>query len=448
MKNLSRLTALLLAVMLLLGVNASATELEGGIPLAELDASAYAALLAEASGEETLSFPCEEKPEYCLFSEYSHKTASELYDYFMEMYAEDGDGEMSVRYSAVMIHYGEYHLDSNLICTCGEHPLPLPDYQVGDISAHEETCPWHFANLTVPEQYAVICLVSEEEQPAYYAVLSAQQETELKDYIADIQGAGCTGTYVNDDGTVFNCSELLTGKTPVELYATLMGMYDEGTTLEDYMFHLFDFHADLFETKLCSCSGSPLFYAPGSKAHGLNGVLDDGETLCAWHPDFAGVYYDTPGAQEFYAAYQQLDIAGKAYYLSGMDADQRAAMEAVMSGKDREDKDYLEGEGLTGWTAEERIALVQWLRTEEIAAWRSQKTPAAETLILARKELASNPNLELNQAMAINRRNELMWLYEDQAMADITDTGYVIDIATGIAVGTYSEDAGLRLGIQ
>lgn len=123
-------------------------------------------------------------------------------------------------------------------------------------------------------------------------------------------------------------------------------------------------------------------------------------------------------------------------------------MEAVMSGKDREDKDYLEGEGLTGWTAEERIALVQWLRTEEIAAWRSQKTPAAETLILARKELASNPNLELNQAMAINRRNELMWLYEDQAMADITDTGYVIDIATGIAVGTYSEDAGLRLGIK
>ena len=42
--------------------------------------------------------------------------------------------------------------------------------------------------------------------------------------------------------------------------------------------------------------------------------------------------------------------------------------------------------------------------------------------------------------MAINRNDELMWLYEDEAMADITETGYIVDIETGIAVGQYDRE--------
>ena len=142
---------------------------EGAPYLATLSAEQMTALETYTAQQEEgkLSFPCDEMPEYCQFDVYSQMTATERYNYFNSIYA-DEDGEISAQYAAIMLHYGEYHLDSNLICTCGDHPLPLPEYRVGDVSKHEADCPWHFNNLTTGEQYTMLQNAASEEEKANY----------------------------------------------------------------------------------------------------------------------------------------------------------------------------------------------------------------------------------------------------------------------------------------
>ena len=156
MKKTTRLTALLLALVLLLGtLSASATET--GIPIEDLDLETYSSMLMTAEEEmqgEALTDPCGTDNAYCQYivNDMAGMTAHEIHAELTELYENQYD-----EYIALMLHYGYYHLDSDLVCIC-EIPMSAPeDYPVGDLTAHKESdCPWRFENLTVPEQYSIV----------------------------------------------------------------------------------------------------------------------------------------------------------------------------------------------------------------------------------------------------------------------------------------------------
>ncbi len=257
--------------------------------IATLNADQAAALETYTAQQEgTLSYPCAEKPEYCQFAVYSQYTASELYDYFNKIYA-DENGEISELYAAMMLHYGEYHLDSKLICTCGEHPLPLPEYQIGDISKHDAACPWHFANLTVAEQYSVVCMMTADEQQPYLATLSAEKKTAYDSYVNEQLQATtpCDGT---------NCLYAEIKNTPVfERHAKLCQWKTILTETNQYKYadlmdHIRVQHSEEEIKEICLCFSytDSTVYSYGSLYHSLkadNGAMDfaDQYVDCPWH---------------------------------------------------------------------------------------------------------------------------------------------------------------------
>ncbi len=304
------------------------------IMLASYDETAYLATLSAeqatalttytAQQNGTLSYPCEEKPEYCRFSEYSTLTASEIYDYFNAIY-DDGNGEISDLYAAMMLHYGEYHLGSNLICTCGEHPLPLPEYEIGDISKHEDTCPWHFANLTVPEQYDVICLLSVEEQPAYYAALTPEQETVLRDYIESILGSSdaCDGEECGYKAfaAMSGAERAAQLKEWVNTPSDAMGnMYNV------FIAHLYDKHKDADEVCLCAeYQSDPDKYGYGTLNHSLTASnFHDQTVVCPWH-------FNELSAEEQYVVFVQMTVADQYRVIKDLSTDKQAEYTTKLS---------------------------------------------------------------------------------------------------------------------
>nr|MBR4281093.1 Cna B-type domain-containing protein [Clostridia bacterium] len=291
MNKSSRLTALLLALLMLMNSVAFADSVDG-IPIDDLDWSTYENIFQSASQAngnsddaddsaddyDTLSYPCEVMPEYCLFDHYSTMTATQMHEYFTEMYYEDGDGEISVRYGQVMIHYGEYHLDSGLICECGVHPMP--EVTVGDITEHELDCPWHFANLSVAEQSEIMHQLGLDEQTKYVATLSEAQTAALIKYMspraADVCGVGNTYCMM--------VTTLAQMETAQERYDYLMELV--ATEYSMFIWHYLDNHYD--DGIICNCdfdwNSIPTVFAPGSDEHRYE--------TCPWHKD------NLPGSEE------------------------------------------------------------------------------------------------------------------------------------------------------
>ncbi|MBE5773252.1 MAG: hypothetical protein E7337_04885 [Clostridiales bacterium] len=190
MKNLSRLTALLLALMMLFtSMPAFATESEA-IPVDEFEAADYASLLSIAEEDAAATadaswgnifdgMPCAKENVYCqnVLHMLECPNAQKRYEYLNSLYSEYG-----VDLEFTMLHYYFYHVEDqenmtdSVVCTCS-FPFEEPEYVIpapGDISKHDESCPWHFANLSLAEQYDVIRDMDADTQETYKETLSAE----------------------------------------------------------------------------------------------------------------------------------------------------------------------------------------------------------------------------------------------------------------------------------
>lgn len=185
MKKTTRLTALLLALVLLLGtLSASATETEGTvISLDNWTLDQYTALLAEA---ETLGLtagtPCGSSNPYCasVTKLADMETALERYEYLASL--------SSTAIIGVLMHYRDYqndHTAEDILCLCSPNLDAV--YTPGDIEKHDADCPWHFANMTVNEQYHILMKLDADAQLEYKATLSEEQQTELEKFTREIQ---------------------------------------------------------------------------------------------------------------------------------------------------------------------------------------------------------------------------------------------------------------------
>ena len=192
MKRAGRLTALVLALLMLVNISASATTT--GITLDELDMATYMSLVQSASETEEsagttdvedpwgLAGTCGEDNEYCvLVNELcALPTAQARYDFMMNLYSEDAH---NATLETVMSHYYFHKTEHNaegLICECN-FPSFAPEYAPGALNVHhEESCPWHFTNLTTGEQYTLLNkAATEEEKAAYMATLGEDAKEKL-----------------------------------------------------------------------------------------------------------------------------------------------------------------------------------------------------------------------------------------------------------------------------
>ncbi len=186
MKKTTRLTALLLALVLLLAnISASATETnENIIPLDSLTADVYAALLADAEVVGLAAGrPCGSNNPYCasVTKLVSMATAQERYLYLA--------GLSSVEAIGVLMHYNDYkaeHTAEGILCLCG-YPNFYAEHVPGHIDAEHTDCPWHFANMTVNEQYHILMKLDATEQATYKAALSEDQLTQLEKFSREIE---------------------------------------------------------------------------------------------------------------------------------------------------------------------------------------------------------------------------------------------------------------------
>ena len=563
MKKITRLTALMLVLLMLCSLTVSATESTGGISLEDLDAAAWNAIVEAATESEENSGTEEEAEldlsqcgnyicEYTLHMMNECATAQERYDYLMSHYTAPEDipegEETSEEYLTleyILLHYYTNHIvdqenmTDSVVCIC-EFPIIEPEYVPGDLSMHtNEACPWHFNNLRFGEQYDVVsqaanaedylALMSEEDKEKLSRVnvtdytaeatnanvaINVAEGTFAEDYILSAAGieldeaklsvldgenavgsfdisfanlyneaetmqpaAGNTVTLTftvntaavegdflqvyhfiaNGDGTytaeavgkvvaldktvetqtitvqadafstytvaggIFgectdeNCFYIneYAAMTTLEKYAYLMGdLYTvDGTAMEVFMAHIAGFHSEAPQD-ICTCY-VPV-YAPGSSAH---------EETCPWY----GV---NATAAEHYAVYTKLSLPHKACYLLGMDEAQLNAIRAEMTDAEQAEMPYLLEDGIPNY-----------LRTEEVEAWLAHnKAVTAEMAVLAKD--ATDNGMALNQALKVDSNNELLWLWEGEPMATITENGYIVDNATGIVVGRYDFENG------
>ena len=222
------------------------------------------------------------------------------------------------------------------------------------------------------------------------------------------------------DGETCFYTTVYANMTTLEKYAYLMGdLYTvDGTAMEEFLLHIAFFHMDYTDEDaapddVCTCEGVPV-YAPGSSEH-----YED----CPW-------YGESATAAEHYAVYAELSLPHKACYLLGMDEAQLTAIQAEMSEADQAEMPYLLEDGIP-----------DYLRTEEVEAWLAHNDAVTAEMAVLAKDATDN-GMALNQAMVVNRDNELLWLYEGEPMATITENGYIVDIATGIVVGRYDFESG------
>ncbi len=202
--------------------------------------------------------------------------------------------------------------------------------------------------------------------------------------------------------------------TALEKYAYMMGeLYTvDGGEMEGFMLHIAFNHMEVIDS-ICIC-GVPL-HAPGSSDH---------EDICPW-------YEMDVTAEDYYAVYTELSMLHKACYLLGMDEAQLTAIQNLMDDAEKADMPYLLEEGIP-----------DYLRTEAVANWLNENSAVTGEIAALAMEATQTNGIELTQAMGITKDGNLTWLYGCEPMAQITENGYVVDIATGIAVGHYDFETG------
>ena len=178
MKKTTRLTALLIALVLLLAnISASATE-TGAFPLEDLNFQNYSTMKTNAEDMlgPDLTAPCGPENAYCQYitNTMAQMTATEIHKYLMDLYESDYS-----EFIALLLHYGYYHQDSKLLCICKVPMLEPELHPVGDLSAHTEPdCPWKYENLTLKEQFDIANKA--ESKDAYVNALNGNAEAQKK----------------------------------------------------------------------------------------------------------------------------------------------------------------------------------------------------------------------------------------------------------------------------
>ncbi len=181
MKKTTRLTALLIALVLLLAnISASATE-TGAFPVEDLNFQNYSTMKTNAEDDPWGLFGhCGDDNVYCVFARklISLPTAQEQYAYMMDLAKSEED---PVALEFTMFHYygNEAHRATNAVCVCS-FPAFEPEnvYVPGDLSKHNAGCPWKYENLTLKEQFDI---ANEAEDKAVYVnALNGNAEAQKK----------------------------------------------------------------------------------------------------------------------------------------------------------------------------------------------------------------------------------------------------------------------------
>ncbi len=327
MKRTNRLTALLLALLMLLNLSASATETTNGIPLAELDKALYSTLLtdAEAVGQ-AANQECGANNPYCasVTKIVDMTTAQERYDYL--------SGRSSLEIIGILMHYRDCkaeHTEEDVICLCS-YPNFAADHVPGGITQPVE-CPWHFANLTVAEQFEQLRDMNESQRQQYMNLLDADKKEELTAYLNMIS--------IAEPCNPKNCE--LVAKYGVDffsintfsLYEFMYDLYVEtksangepSTEISTLVEHLRDRH--IAEDVYCQC-GSFVFTNPdldyGRKAHTGS--------------SFGSIYFECPWRFNALTMEEQAHVLSEiaesehSSYYNMLTPKQRAELEAFMAG--------------------------------------------------------------------------------------------------------------------
>ncbi len=172
MKNLSRLTALLLALVMLLSITASATE---GISRSEFEADDYNTML---SNVQTYGLIDSAYQHYV--DELVAMDVAQRYETLKSWH----DGLFGPLFYERFIHYyTTTYPDGDLICTCA---APVEYGTMG----HGADCPWNFENLTISEQYEIAQNMSDEEKANLSAeTLDALARVNTTEYTTANEGA-------------------------------------------------------------------------------------------------------------------------------------------------------------------------------------------------------------------------------------------------------------------
>jgi len=334
MKKTTRLTALLLALVLLLGtLSASATETTGGISLYNLTGEMYEELLAEAvSVGLTANQPCGTNNPYCASVTLigAMATAQERYDYLT--------GLSGTAAQNVLMHYYEKHTAEETLCLCA-YPAFDAEYVPGGIN-HDEDCPWHFANLSVSEQYAWLSRIDKTQQETYINSIQDEAKLELlKAYLDYAEGTYTAPCNPDSCEYVAKYNVDFFSMNTFALYEYLLNLYNTTKDAEGYpsveyndlMSHLRDAH--IAEEKFCQCWSFDISnpkHSFGTLFHSESTV--GGTTIeCPWH--FAKL---TTAEQA--QIYNGLSSEDKSEYYALLSDKQKAELNAFLAGVGETDK--------------------------------------------------------------------------------------------------------------
>lgn len=334
MKKTTRLTALLVSLVLLLGtLSASATGFAEGIPFGEFDLSSYETMLtdAEAVGL-SASQPCGKSNPYCasVSKIAGLANAKARYDYLASMSSLDAIG--------VLMHYHDYHEADNTVCLC-TYPNFDAAYVPGGLN-HDAACPWHFANLTVDEQFDILVHMSETERAPYLEKIQDIDKLALLNAYLEYAGA----TYVepcNPDTCPYNAKytdiDFFTANTftiyeylfEMNEYANSLGDTDEGwdaqTAYLGLVSHLRDAH--IAEGIYCQCWSFDMSnpeHAFGTLNHSDSEFC--GATIeCPWR-------FDRLKTAEQAQIYNGLSANDKSKYYAELNDKQKAELDAFLAG--------------------------------------------------------------------------------------------------------------------
>lgn len=284
MKKTTRLTALLVSLVLLLGtLSASATGFAEGIPFGEFDLSWYETILSDA---ETVglsaSQPCGKSNPYCasVVKIADLATEQERYDYLASL--------TSVEAIGVLMHYHDYHEAENTVCLCA-YPNFDAAYVPGNID-HDAACPWHFANMTASNQYYILNKLDADTQSEYKATLTEAQLKKLEVFVREISYlTPCdpdTCPMVDEYVDFFSMDVFYVYEYLSEMYYNTIDDAEDREKFLNLWSHLRDNH--IADNVVCQCGGCDFENADhryGRDHHKMGYEVEDLYIVCPWRID-------------------------------------------------------------------------------------------------------------------------------------------------------------------
>ena len=337
MKKRTRLTALLLVLVLMLAnISASATITTEEYSLAELDMELYSELLENAQGVGlAVNQPCGSDNPYCANITYMAKmaTAQERYDYInkLDMNAVRG----------LLIHYEESHADESILCLCEADGVFVP----GDIDNHNINCPWHFANLPISEEYAFLTKIPKDQRSVYVNTIADEEKRQLLEAYLSYEENTFTDPcdpdscdLIAEHGMDFFSENAFTVYNYVkDLYENINDFADQ-TRYYTLVAHLRDAH--IADGVYCQCQSFDITipeHAYGTIFHSESSV--GGQVVeCPWR-------FDKLTTEEQAQIYSNLSDDEKPVYYAELNDSQKAALDNFLNGVGKDNIDVTPADG-------------------------------------------------------------------------------------------------------